>query len=123
MKYRYKFNKIVFDDGDKFLIIVMDDEKYRMIAQFLMSDIQGQDPQYVFDAIDNVTSGKSNYKELNGNVCGVEIHKEKTQIYDNLAEDGMGDWCEIETKELRKLVEIWHNELKKFNEQNKKELL
>lgn len=94
----------------------MDEEKYRLIAEFLMFDIQGQDPQYVFEAIDNVLSGKSEHEELNGNVCGVMIHKKKTQIYDNLAEDEIGDWCEIETKELRELVEIWCNELKRFNE-------
>jgi hypothetical protein len=94
----------------------MDEEKYRLIAEFLMSDVQRPDPQYVYEAIDNVLSGKSEHEELNGNVCGVMIHKKKTQIYDNLAEDEIGDWCEVETKELRELVEIWCNELKQFNE-------
>ena len=65
----------------------MDEEKYRLIAEFLMSHIQGQDSQYVFEAIDNVLSEKSEHEELSGNVCGVKIHKKKTQIYDNLAED------------------------------------
>ena len=31
----------------------------------------------------------------------------------------MGDWCEIETMELRELAEIWCNELKKFKAQGK----
>ena len=115
MKYKYKFKKFTYLSGDEDLIIVMDEDKYRMIAQFLMSDIQVKDPKYVFEAIDNVLSGKSRYEELNGNVCCVEIYKVKTQIYDNLAGDGKGDWCEIETKELRDLVENWCNELKKFN--------
>ena len=119
MKYKYKFSEFKYDDGDKDLIIIME-EKYQMVAQFLMSDIQGSDSIYVFKAIDKVLNGESEYEELNGNVCGVEIHKDKTQIYDNLADDGMGSWCEIETKELRELVEIWSDELKKFkNEQNK----
>lgn len=116
MKYKYKFDEIVFKDGDKFLIIVMDEEKYRMIAQFLMSDVQGQDPQYIFTAIDNVLSGKSEFEQLIGNVCCVDINRENTQIYDNLAEDRKGEWCEIETKELRKLVETWSNEIKQFND-------
>ncbi len=93
MKYKYEIKKFTYHNGTDDLIIVMDEEKYRMVAQFLMSDIQGQDPQYVFEAIDKVLSGKSEYEELNGNVCGVEIHREKTQIYDNLAQDGKGDWC------------------------------
>ena len=42
-----------------------------------------------------------------------------TQIYDNLAEDGMGNWCEVDTKDLRELVDIWCKEVKKFKEQHK----
>lgn len=118
MKYKYEFSDIVFNSGNRKRIIIME-EKYQMIAQFLMSDIQGSDPIYVFNAIDKVLSGKSEYEELNGNVCGVEIHKDMTQIYDNLADDGMGNWCEIETKELRELVDIWYNELRRFKEQSK----
>lgn len=116
MKYKYKFSDIVFRSGNRKRIIVME-EKYQMVAQFLMSDIQGSDPKYVFESIDKVLDGQSEYEELNGNVCGVEINKDMTQIYDNLAEDGIGNWCEIETQELRELVDIWCNELKRFKEQ------
>ena len=118
MKYRYQFSEFKYKDGDKDLIIIME-EKYQMVAQFLMSDIQGSDPTYVFESIDKVLNGESDYEELNGNVCGVEIHKDKTQIYDNLAEDGMGNWCEIETKDLRELVDIWCKEVERFKGQHK----
>lgn len=118
MKYRYQFSEFKYKDGDKDLIIIME-EKYQMVAQFLMSDIQGSDPTYVFEAIDKVLNGESDYEELNGNVCGVEIHKDKTQIYDNLADDGMGNWCEIETKDLRELVDIWCKEVERFKGQHK----
>lgn len=118
MKYKYEFNDIVFKSGNRKRIIIMDD-KYQMVAQFLMSDIQGSDPRYVFEVIDKVLDGQSEYEELNGNVCGVEIHKDMTQIYDNLADDGMGNWCEIETNELRELVDIWCNEIKRFKAQQK----
>lgn len=118
MKFNYRFENIVFKSGNRRLIIIME-ERYQMVAQFLMSDIQGSNPGYVFEAIDKVLSGESDYEELNGNVCGVEIHKDKTQIYDNLAEDGMGNWCEVNTKDLRELVDIWCKEVKKFKEQHK----
>ena len=81
MKYKYKFSEIVLKSGNRKMIIIME-EKYQMVAQFLMSDIQGADPSYVFEAIDKVLNDESEYEELNGNVCGVEIHKNKTQIYD-----------------------------------------
>ncbi|MFL0252542.1 hypothetical protein ACJDT4_19190 [Clostridium neuense] len=118
MKYNFRFEELNYKDGDKDIIIIMED-KIQLVSSFLMSDIQGSDPQYVFEAIDKVLNGESDYEELNGNVCGVEIHKDKTQIYDNLAEDGMGNWCEIETTELRELVEIWCEKLKQFKEENK----
>lgn len=118
MKYKYKFSEIVFKSGNRKLIIIME-EKYQMAAQFLMSDIQGSDPTYVFEIIDKVLNGENDCEELNGNVCGVKIHKDKTQIYDNLAEDGMGNWCEIETKDLRELVGIWCKEVEKFKGQHK----
>lgn len=118
---KYKFSEIILKSGNRKMIIIME-EKYQMVAQFLMSDIQGSDPSYVFEAIDKVLSGNSEYEELNGNVCGVEIHKDMTQVYDNLADDGMGNWCEIETKELRELVGIWCDEIKRFKEQ-KNEIL
>ena len=41
---KYKFDKFTYSDGDQDLIIIMEDEKYRLTAQFLMSDIQGADP-------------------------------------------------------------------------------
>lgn len=118
MKYNYRFDEITFKSGEKYLIIVME-EKMQLVATFLMTDIQGSDSSYVLEAIDNVLNEKSNYEELNGNVCGLEIYKDKTRIYDNLAEDGMGNWCEIDTTELRELVEIWENELKDFKIKNK----
>ncbi|WP_143318550.1 hypothetical protein [Clostridium sp. HBUAS56017] len=115
--YSYKLRELELVDGQKELLIEFEDKSKEIISTFLESDVQAfQD--YVIEGLDNVLSGKSEYEELNGNVCGVEIHKDKTQIYDNLAEDGMGNWCEIETTELRELVDIWCNELKKFKEHN-----
>lgn len=111
----YKFDKFKYKNGDEDLIIIMEDKKYQLVAEFLMSDIQSGDPSYVFEAIDEVLEGRNEYLELNGNVCGVEIHKDKTQIYDNLADDGMGNWCEVDTIELRKIVEVWKSKLDEFN--------
>ena len=32
---------------------------------------------------------------VNGNVCCAEISPKTTKVYDNLAEDAMGNWCEV----------------------------
>lgn len=115
---KYRFDEFKYYDGDKDLIIIMEDKRYQIISTFLQSE--GNIFQnHVCVALDKVLNGESKYEELNGNVCGVEINKDITQIYDNLAEDGMGNWCEVETKELRVLVDIWFKELKKFKSKNK----
>ena len=117
MKLKYKIKYIIYN-GKEDDIIFEFDEKYRILSTFLSADVQSF-PDYIIEGLEKVLNGKSDYEELNGNVCGVEIHRDMTQIYDNLADDGMGNWCEIETKELRELVDIWCNELKKFKEQYK----
>lgn len=116
MKYDFKFDEISFNNGQKDLIISMQKE-VELVATFLMSDVQGY-PAYAVETLDKVLSGESEYEELNGNVCGLEIRKEKTTVYDNLADDGMGEWCEIETEELRELVDIWANKLDEFRKEN-----
>lgn len=116
--YNYNFRTLELVNGQMELLIEFEDKSKSIISTFLESDVQAFG-RYALEAIDKVLNVKSEYEELNGNVCGVEIHKDMTQIYDNLAEDGMGNWCEIETKELRELVEIWCIELKKFKGQHK----
>jgi hypothetical protein len=120
MKYRYRIEKFIYHDGDEEPMIVMEDDKYRLVAQFLMSDVQTPISRYECNALDKVLSGKSEYEEINGNVCGLEIRRDKTTIYDNLAEDCKGDWCEIETQALRELIDIWFAELKRFEKHRQK---
>lgn len=117
MKYSYKFDEIIFKSGRKSRIIIME-EQVQLVGEFLMSDAE-VDPESYIEALDSVLNEESEYEELNGNVCGILIHKDKTKVIDCLAEDGMGNWCEIETKELRELIDIWCDEVKRFKEQNK----
>lgn len=116
MNYTFEFNEINFNNGQKDLIINLQKE-VELVATFLMSDVQGY-PTYAIEALENVLNGKSTYEELNGNICGLEIRKEKTIVYDSLADDVMRNWCEIETQELRELVDIWINKLREFRSRN-----
>ena len=108
----YEIKEIIYN-GKKDDIVFEFEEKYTLLSTFLSSDVQPFS-NYVIEAIDKVLNEQSEYEEVNGNVCGIEIHKEKTQVYDNLAEDGMARWCEVDTLELKVLVKAWLDELKKF---------
>lgn len=116
MKLNYNVREIFYKG--KIDDIVFDFEKeYELLTTFLCADVHPFSLN-VREAFDNVLNGRSDYEEISGNICGVEIHKEKTKIYDNLAEDGKGNWCEVDTKELRELIEIWSNKLKEFRKEN-----
>ena len=42
-----------------------------------------------------------------------------TTVLDNLAEDGKGEYCEIETMELVELIHIWLNKRKEYKKDTK----
>lgn len=115
----YSLGEVTLSNGIKILTIQMEDKSRYLIATFLSSDIQGANPKYALDAIDSVLMGDRKYAELNGNVCGVEVYKETTTIYDNLAEDGKGDWCTIKTKNLRELIISWYEDSQEFTAKQK----
>lgn len=56
---------------------------------------------------------------VNSNICGLEIQNDTTTVLDNLAEDGKGEYCEIETMELVELIHIWLNKRKKYKNEKK----
>ena len=64
--------------------------------------------------IDKVLSGEVNEQIISGNCCELEINRKTTKIFDSLAEDGMGNWCEVDTKELRQLIDEWCEKEKEF---------
>lgn len=56
---------------------------------------------------------------IDGNACHVEISPTTTKIYDLFAEEDeeyYGTRCEVDTKELRLLIDEWCNRIKQFKE-------
>src|SRR5579875_247482 len=78
-----------------------------LVTVFLFSDVQQSNAEYFLSAIDRVLNGEETYEEVSGNVCGLEIRRDFTRVIDTLADDGVGDACEIETEELREIIVIW----------------
>ncbi len=85
----------VIDIGtEKELLIDFKDKKYELLSTFLESDVTSFE-NWIKTAFDKVLAREVEYKEVNGNVCRAQISSQTTKIYDNLAEDGMGNWCEL----------------------------
>jgi hypothetical protein len=87
-------------------------KEIELVETLLFSDIQGSSGEYFLSEIDRVLQGEIAYSEIAGNVCGIEIKRDFTRVIDTLADDGIGNACVIETKELRELIVIWSKLLK-----------
>ena len=110
MKYRIEEYKLKNGIED---ISIIFDEKYQLLTTFMSCDVLPFE-KWIKSGFDKVLSGKSEYEEVNGNVCCAEISPKTTKVYDNLAEDAMGNWCEVDTKELRQLIDEWCDKVQKF---------
>ena len=99
--------------GKKDICIVCNCKNAETLNTFLCSDVRPFE-EWIKSDFDRVISGESEYEEVNGNVCCAEISPKTTKVYDNLAEDAMGNWCEVDTKELRQLIEEWCDKVREF---------
>lgn len=110
----YKIEEYKLENGIEGISIIFDDNKYRLLSTFFSSDVTPFE-DWIKEDFDKVLSGQSEYEVVNGNVCCVEIRKNTTKVYDNLAEDAKGNWCEVDTKEIRILIDEWCDKVRKFN--------
>ena len=89
--------------------VLFKEKKYEILSTFLFVEVNSFE-EWVKEEFDKVLSGKSQYEEINGNVCSVKISFEITQIFDMLTEDDeeyYNSGCEVSTKELRLLIDEW----------------
>ena len=114
----YKLRIVKLYNGEEFLTIDFENEKYEILSTFLEDDVTPFE-EWIKENFDMVIEGKESKREIAGNVCGVEITLQKTMIYDMLAEDGMGNWCEVDTKELRQLIDEWCEKVREFKAEKK----
>ena len=108
-----RFYKTILIGKKRRLLIEFKENKYQILSTFLESDVSPFE-EWIKSDFDRVISGESEYEEVNGNVCCAEISPKTTKVYDNLAEDAMGNWCEVDTKELRQLIDEWCDKQKEF---------
>jgi hypothetical protein len=104
-----KFKVITLSNGKKKLTIVFSDEEYKLLSTFFFVEVNSFE-DWIKENIDDVLQGKNDRREISGNICELIIEKDKTIIYDMLAEDGMGKWCSVSTKELLSIINEWHEQ-------------
>lgn len=101
IKREYKLFKSV--DDKIALIVLYNRENYKILTTFMMTEVTDFYPD-VLEALENVISGNMEEYAFDGNLLGIEVGKEITEVYFQFEEEILGDPCFISTEELYKLV-------------------
>lgn len=104
LKRQYKLFKSVDDKIE--LTVLYNRENYKILTTFMMTEVTDFYPD-VREALENVISGNMEEYAFDGNLLGIEVRKELTEVYFQFEEEILGDPCFISTKELYKLVLEW----------------
>lgn len=83
-----------------------DREDYKIITTFMITEVTNFYPD-IREALENVISGNMEEYAFDGNLLGIEVGKEITEVYFQFEEEILGDPCFISTEELYKLVMEW----------------
>ena len=100
--YIVKVNK----NSQKFLLVEFDSSSCQSLSSFLNSEVHNFYLD-VREALENVISGNMEEYAFDGNLLGIEIGKEITEVYFQFEEEILGAPCFIPTNELYKLVLEW----------------
>ena len=96
----------VTKNSQKFLIVEFDSSSCQSLSNFLNSEVHNFYLD-VREALENIITGKMKEYAFDGNMLGIEIGKEITEVYFQFEEEILGDPCFIPTNELYKLVLEW----------------
>ena len=102
--YIVKVNKN--NDSQKFLLVEFDIPSCHSLSNFLNSEVHNFYLD-VREALENVITGNMEEYTFDGNLLGLEIRKEITEVYFQFEEEILGGPCFIPTNELYKLVLEW----------------
>ena len=100
--YIVKVNK----NSRKFLLVEFDSSSCQSLSNFLNSEVHNFYLD-VREALESVISGNMEEYAFDGNMLGIEIGKEITEVYFQFEEELLGEPCFISTDELYKLVIEW----------------
>lgn len=106
MKRTYSIVAVGNKKFDQILLLKFPDQKFESLSNFLNSEVHNFYPD-VREALENVISGNMEEYAFDGNLLGIEIGKEITEVYFQFEEEILGDPCFIPTNELYKLVLEW----------------
>ena len=104
LRREYKLYKSV--ENRNALTVLYNREDYEIITTFMITEVTDF-YLYVREALESVISGNMEEYAFDGNLLGIEIGKEITEVYFQFDEEILGEPYFISTDELYKLVIEW----------------
>ena len=96
----------VTKNSRKFLLVEFDSSSCQSLSNFLNSEVHNFYLD-VREALESVITGNMEEYAFDGNLLGIEIGKEITEVYFQFEEELLGEPYFISTDELYKLVIEW----------------
>ena len=96
----------VTKNSRKFLLVEFDSSSCQSLSNFLNSEVHNFYLD-VREALESVITGKIEEYAFDGNLLGIEIGREITEVYFQFEEEILGEPCFISTDELYNLVIEW----------------
>lgn len=112
----YHFRTVTLKNGAherKRLVIEFTDPNRAIIGEFLMSDSLLLNKAIYHDVL-AVINGEKAQVTTSGNRCHLDINPKQTVITDLYDDIDTYPTCEIETHELKQLMDMWFNKLEEF---------
>ncbi|WP_455164848.1 hypothetical protein [Streptococcus sp.] len=106
MKRTYSIVALGNERTDQMMILKLTDQKFQSLSNFLNSEVHNFYPD-VREALEKVISGSMEEYAFDGNLLGIEVGKEITEVYFQFEEELLGEPCFIPTNVLYKLVLEW----------------
>ena len=96
----------VNNNSQKFLLVEFDSSSCQSLSNFLNSEVHNFYP-HIYKELEAVVTGQKEASYFDGNLLGIEIGKEITEVYFQFEEEILGEPYFISTDELYKLVIEW----------------
>ena len=97
--------------------IAFDFEKPYELLSFFISDDVGINYEWIEKKFNKVLLGETDYLDIGGNVCSLEMTPTTTKVYNELEPDDekyYATMCEVDTRELLKLAEECSSIIREF---------
>ncbi|EJO5347963.1 MULTISPECIES: hypothetical protein [Clostridium] len=103
MKYMFAFEEN--KDGYKKIILPQEIK----LIEYIFEDMESFKEPIFKKLIEKVVNENSNYEEISGNICNLEIKRDFTIVSVEFLADETINECRIETDELLSLILEWIN--------------